>query len=145
MIMEHFVGVWRLVSFETTLADGSTGYPYGQKPVGRLIYDRVGRMAVQIMDPGRPAFVSGNLGEGTPEEVKPAFDGCLAYFGTYAVNEQERFIVHKMLASLFPNWSGQELKRFYEFTGSRLVLTTPPFISAGKLVTGVLVWEKEED
>ncbi|GEM_PF-6774270 len=46
-------------------------------------------MAVQIMRSDRPAFASGERLEGTQEEIKAAFEGYFAYYGTYEVNEAE--------------------------------------------------------
>src|SRR6187402_1721468 len=53
----QFIGVWRLVSCERKWADGRVDYPYGTAPVGRISYDRAGRMAAQLMTPGRKSTV----------------------------------------------------------------------------------------
>ena len=108
-----------------------------------LIYDEGGQMSVQIMHPERPAFVSNDLRKGTPEEIQAAFDGYVAYFGTYEVNEEEGAITHSIKGSLFPNWVGQNQKRLFEFSGNHLTLKTPPMPVAGTTVTGILVWERE--
>ena len=52
-VRNHFLGVWRLISCERKSADGRLDYPYGEKPVGRLTYDKVGRMSAQLMRPDR--------------------------------------------------------------------------------------------
>ena len=46
------VGAWNLVSFYAQDPSGQTGYPFGRKAQGRLIYEPNGRMAVQLMNPG---------------------------------------------------------------------------------------------
>ena len=38
------VGVWTLHSCVRTFADGHKEYPFGEKPVGRIEYDKEGRM-----------------------------------------------------------------------------------------------------
>ena len=69
----RFVGVWRLVTSEFKLSDGSTAYPYGKEAIGMLIYDTHGYMSVQVMNPNRPIFASGDIRNGTAEEIKAAF------------------------------------------------------------------------
>jgi hypothetical protein len=95
------------------------------------------------MNPDRPLFLSGDLLKGAPEEIKAAYEGYTAYFGTYEVNEQEGTVTHRVRGSLFPNWVGQEQKRFFEFSGNGPALKTPPIRAAGAMVTGILVWERE--
>ena len=67
-------------------------------------------------------FASNNLIEATPEEVDTAFEGYISYCGSYEVNEQERFVIHRLELSWFPNLVGTEQKRFFEFAGDRLTL-----------------------
>ncbi|HAK59112.1 MAG TPA: hypothetical protein DCO77_01845 [Nitrospiraceae bacterium] len=143
MIKDNFVGIWRLVSSEFKQSDGEIAYPFGNDTVGMLIYDESGHMSVQFMRSERPAFVSNDLRNGTPEEIQAAFDGYVAYFGTYEVNEEDGTVTHRIRGSLFPNWVGQNQKRFFAFSGNRLTLKTPPMPAAGTTVTGILVWERE--
>ena len=143
MVKDKFVGVWKLVAVELKVAaDGATIYPYSKDAVGMLTYDEHGHMSGQIMKPDRPLFVSGDIRNGTPEEIKAAFDGYTAYFGNYEIDEKEGTVTHRVLGSHFPNWVGQDQKRFFEFSGNRLTLRTPPIPTSGTTVTLVLVWER---
>jgi hypothetical protein len=142
-VASRFVGAWRLVSSEFRRSDGRVSYPYGPDAVGMLIYDAAGRMAVQIMRPDRPLFAAGDLMNGTAEEIRFAFERYVAYCGTFHVDEQEGAVTHEITASLFPNWVGQGQKRYFQFEGNRLTLTTPPSLAKGMTVTGVLIWERE--
>ena len=85
MSKEQLIGTWRLVSYEKRAGDGSITHPIGERPVGRLQYDERGNMAVQMMKVQRPAFVSGDRLNASIDEIKAAFDGYSAYFGTYEV------------------------------------------------------------
>ncbi|MGD0661468.1 MAG: lipocalin-like domain-containing protein [Syntrophorhabdales bacterium] len=143
MVKDNFVGVWRLVASEVKVSDGGTICPYGRDVVGMLIYDGHGHVSVQIMNPDRPLFVSGDIRNGTPEEIKAAFDGYTGYFGNYEVDEQEGTVTHHVMGCPFPNWVGHDQKRFFEFSGNRLTLKTPPTPAAGTIVTAILVWERE--
>jgi hypothetical protein len=57
-----------------------------------MIYDSLGNMAAQVM-PNRERRKYA-AAEPTPEEAKAAITGYLAYFGTYAVDEQARTVIH---------------------------------------------------
>ncbi len=141
---EQFTGTWKLVSSEYRRLDGKLAYSKGRDAVGILMYDASGHMSVQIMRPDRPAFASGDHLKGTPEEIKSAFKGFVAYYGTYEVNEEEGTVTHHLEGSLFPNWVGTDLKRFFEFSGNQLTLSTPPMPMGGQQLTGVLLWERVE-
>ena len=143
MVRDNFVGTWRLVTSEFTRSDGRVMYPYGKDAIGMLIYDEHGYMSAQVMRPDRPIFSSGDIVKGTPEETKVAFDGFVAYFGTYKVNTEEGTVTHLIRGSHFPNWVGREQKRFFEFSGNRLTLEMRHKSATGRLVTGIFVWERE--
>jgi hypothetical protein len=139
---EQFVGTWKLVSFELRTSTGRVIYPYSQDAVGILMYDAHGNMNGQTMRPGRPAFASGDLMRGTPEEIKAAFEGFLGYFGTYEVHEEEGTVIHHVTGSVFPNYVGENQVRFFQFSGNRLSLSIPPIQAGGATLTGVVVWER---
>ena len=143
MNINNFAGVWKLVSSEFERADGVKTYPYGDGAIGMLIYDEHGYMSVHIMRPDRPIFSSGDIRNGSQDEIKFAFDGYLVYFGKFDFNEKEGSVTHHIQGSHFPNWVGQDQKRFFEFSGNRLTLKTQPIPAAGTMVTGILVWERE--
>ena|SRR5947207_2613271 len=82
-----FVGVWKLISFEQRTTAGAVTYPMGQKPVGRLTYDVSGHMSAQLMLPERPKFQAPSKVAGSAEQKIAAFDGYVAYYGTYTVDD----------------------------------------------------------
>lgn len=139
---EQFVGAWKLVASEFRRPDGRASYPLGNGAIGLLMYDPAGYVAVQIMSLRRPKFASGDHLRGTPDEIKAAFEGCVTYYGTYEVREKEHIVIHNVEGSSFPNWEGTALKRFYEFSGNRLTLSTPQMLMGGERITGVLIWER---
>ncbi len=139
---EQFIGTWKLVSSEIRTSDGQLISPLGRNATGTLMYDTNGRMSAQIMRPGRPIFTSGDQLSGTSEEIKTALEGFIAYFGTYEVNEKECTITHRVEGSLFPNWIGTDQRRFFQFSGGRLTITTPPMPVGGRQSTVLLIWER---
>jgi hypothetical protein len=143
-VRNRFLGVWRLISCERKSADGRLDYPYGEKPVGRITYDKAGRMSAQLMRPGRrstmPPGVSLIAGAASSEELREAVSGFMAYFGTFDVDESTQTVIHHVQACLVPSWVATDLKRTYRFNANRLVLTAAT-------TTGVLelIWERERD
>jgi hypothetical protein len=127
---DEFIGAWTLVSYERRTAAGGLEYPMGAHPVGRIAYDPLGRMSAQLMRADRPRFENS---PGSAEEKIAAFDGYVAYYGTYTVNPANHTVVHHVEASLNPNWVGTDLTRSYEFSGSQLILRTSELR---------LVWER---
>jgi len=106
------------------------------------MYQPAGHMCVALMRPDRPKFVSDNLREATPEEVETAFEGYISYCGSYEVNERERFVIHSLQLSSFPNLVGTEQKRFFEFAGDQLILETPPITVLGEAQVHRLIWQR---
>jgi len=141
---EQFIGTWKLVSSEFRLSNGQVTYPMGRDAIGIIMYDTNWHVSVQIMRPDRPAFASGDQLKGTPMEIKSAFEGFVAYYGIYEVNEEKGIVTHHLEGSLFPNWVGTDQRRFFKFSGNRLTLSTPPILFGGQQVTVVLIWERAE-
>jgi len=139
----RFIGVWRLISCERKSKGGRIDYPYGEKPVGRITYDKAGRMSAQLMRPGRRSTVPPGLtliaGNAGVEEIRDAVDGFIAYYGTFNVDESAQTVIHHVQACLVPSWVGTDLKRTYRFQANHLVLTA---VTASVLE---LVWEREPD
>jgi hypothetical protein len=139
---EQFIGTWKLVSHKYRQSDGRLSYPLGRDAVGIAMLDANGHYSAQITRPALPAFASGDRLKGTPAEIRSAFEGSFAYFGTYEVNQEEHTLTLHVGGSTFPNWVGTAQKRFFEFSGNRVTLTTQPITVGGKQVTGVLTWER---
>ena len=142
MSSNQFIGTWTLVTSEFRRSDGMVIYPYGQDALGVLTYDAAGNMTAQVMRADRPVFVSGDLYNGTSEEIKAAFEGAIAYFGRYDVNEAAGTVTHHVSGCTFPNWIGGDQTRYFAFSEQRLTLSTPPILTGGSTMTGVLIRER---
>ena len=134
---ERLIGNWRLVSYETTQTGARQGKPYGNA-VGRLSYDERGNMAGQVMRPDRARV---ELGEGNAQQVRAAYLGYIAYFGTYEVAPDGRSVIHHVEGALNPAWVGGDQVRRLRFDGERLVLSTD-VAKAGDTVTHTLTWDR---
>ena len=79
MTHDPFVGTWRLLSYEIRRADGEIKYPWGQEPVGLLIYSGDGYMSVAMMSASRTRFVDKDVKKGSNEEKAAAVDTYVSY------------------------------------------------------------------
>jgi hypothetical protein len=114
--------------------------PFGRDLRGRLTYDEAGFVALQMAKSGRARFASEDLEAGTSEEVKHAFDGYHAWFGRFTVSADETTVVHRIEASLFPNWEGVDQTRSVTLTGDDLILRSRPLPYGGDLVAFATRW-----
>ena len=136
-IRQRLAGTWRLVSYDTTSQGERRGQPYGAA-VGRLEYDDHGNMSGQVMRPDR-ARVEVN---GTTQQVRAAYIGYIAYFGTYEVAEDGRSVVHHVEGALNPAWVGGRQVRALRFDGDRLILSAQVQKNEAELVVHTLTWER---
>ncbi len=138
------VGYWKLISCDALREHGRRVPAYGKNPCGRLYYDDLGNMSVHIMRSGRrrTKHVAG-ISE-HDEGSKAGYDGYQAYFSTYSVDAEKGIIRHKVLGSLFPDWTGTTQVRYYELRESnRMLLRTAPIGSATEDQTVFeLLWER---
>ncbi|MGH9660342.1 MAG: lipocalin-like domain-containing protein, partial [Bryobacteraceae bacterium] len=137
---DQFIGVWRLASVESRTKNGEVNYPYGEKPVGRITYDRQGRMSAQLMRPGRNVPRGTSTRTAPVEVLREMLNGVASYFGTFDVDEASRTVTHHVQASLNASAVGTDLKRTYEFSGKRLILTAATGDASLRLT-----WEREPD
>lgn len=139
----RFTGAWRLLSCETRDSDGRVEYPFGERPGGQLLYDGAGNMSAQLGKTNRARFTASDPALGTDAEVRDAFAGYIAYFGTYSIDESKQAVTHHVVGASFPNWVGVDLVRLYAFDDSgRLQLATPPIVVGGRSLEYVLLWER---
>lgn len=134
---QHFVGHWRLISYEQRSTTGEVTQPFGKDPIGRISYDADGHMSAQLMRRDRPSFANSDPVKGTDAEIRQAFTLYLAYYGSYTVDEKAGTVTHHLEGAWFPNWIGTNQVRRYEFNGNRLTLQAD--LPAGH---GTLVWER---
>jgi len=134
---ERLVGNWRLLSYESSETSGRRGRPYGEA-VGRLSYDENGNMAGQVMRPDRAKV---ELGDGNAQQVRAAYLGYIAYFGTYEVAPDGQSVIHHVQGSLNPAWVGGRQVRRMRFEGDLLVLSADVH-KGGAVVTHTLTWQR---
>jgi hypothetical protein len=136
------IGTWRLVSLERTVQGQAPIQPIGKDVTGRLLYETNGRMAVILGRRDGPKFAAApGAASGTPDEIRAAFEGFIAYYGSYSLDEQKKQVTHNIEFCSLPNWSGTTQTRMFDLQGDHLILRNK-LIVEGKAVEDRLVWER---
>jgi len=136
------LGIWKLISLQTEADDGTVTYPFGNDVAGLLMIDAEGYFSVQLMDTKRPSFKSGDPRDGTPEEVKTAFENYIGYYGTFDLDETKGATIFHVKGAWFPNWIGTDQIRYCTVSRNRLTISSPPLLFDGKKIVPKLIWER---
>lgn len=141
--LQRFVGVWTLVHWEETLADGTKR----EHPVtaGQIIYSDIGRMCAVVMDPQREKWKSAAP---TPEEALAGMNSraFYAYCATAEMHAAEGYVLHHTFVDKVPNSVGAARKRWFEFQGAdRVVLRIDRAELPADIVESRLLWERVVD
>src|SRR5262249_3757634 len=124
-LRKALLGTWRLVSLQADV-DGTVVKPYGDNPLGYLVYTPDGHVVVQFADRQRPTlFVprtrrSPVLAEPTDADTALGFAG---YCGTFEVRDGQ--LIHHCEFHVAPGWDGRAETRAFALDGDRLTLGTP--------------------
>jgi hypothetical protein len=136
---QRIVGTFRLVTTEVKDAAGAWSRTPNFDSVGYITYSDRGYMGVHIMPRSRPRFQGA---QPTADEALAALRGYAAYYGPYIVNDKEKFVIHRRAGQINPG-GPVDAKRFYEFSGNRLILFPAPAGGGGKdQATTRVVWER---
>jgi hypothetical protein len=122
----RLVGTWSLVS----LTAGET-LPYGHHPKGTMMVDANGRFSITVVRSDLPQFASNNRMTGTTAENTAVVQGCIAYFGSYTIDEATHVITVNVDGSTFPNFAGGTQTRTLSFNGDDEVTYLNPTPSMG--------------
>jgi hypothetical protein len=137
-----FVGIWSLDSCVARSAAGAEGLPFGEMPLGQLIYTSTGHMSALLSRRQRSPFVSEDRRQASDEELRASFEGFDAYCGTFDVESDASRIIHHVKLSNWPNAIGTDYVRYFELKRDTLVLTTPPTLARGTEWVLTLHWHR---
>ena len=144
LLRDQLVGAWQLVRFtERNVETGAENFPFGEYPLGLILYTSDGYMSAQLQSADRAPFAERDLLRATPEEYAAAGRSYVAYSGRFFVDETKQSLSHEMAVSFFPNWSGQRQVRLVKIDGDVLQLSTDgPQRFNGALKTATLTWKR---
>ncbi len=140
---EDLLGCWQLESWAIGYSDREDfTYPYGEEPVGLLLYTNDGWMSASIARPERAALPEDVSYRKLSDEVKAgAFTSYFHYAGRYRVADGD--VVHQVTQSLNPNFPGTEQLRHAELDGQTLVLSGKDQVG-GATRFHSLVWHRAD-
>ena len=116
-----FVGTWELASIEARTEGGEwvpALLPISGRPVGIIMYDDKGNMAVQITT--EPRAVE------TPAEAPEIVHGYIAYYGKYEVDTRAGTVTHHRRNHINPDLGNLSVVRHFRFSGDTLTLVVAP-------------------
>jgi quercetin dioxygenase-like cupin family protein len=137
-------GTWTLVDRIDRRANGEVVPEpnLGQDPLGILVYDRAGNVAVQLMRrnriPNRGSVVT--QATGSPDNSGTE-DGYDAYFGKYEVDHKDHTVTHSIEGGIAPTDVGKALTRTYARAGDELTLSFETS-NGGASVRRTLRWRR---
>lgn len=132
---DKLIGTWKLHSYTMMKKNGDITYPLGEDCEAYLIYTADGHVSAQMSKVGRKPYASGDLHEGSIEEMAQAAHGYMAYAGTYTLDLENNKIMHNIEISMNPTWEHQSQVRYINYDGKYLSITAD--VNAARLV-----WEK---
>jgi Lipocalin-like domain len=138
----QLVGTWRVVSVEVTTKDGTVKPDdrFGPHARGYIMYEPDGHMCAEVMNPDRPAWK--NPDKPTKEEKITAFDGFIAYCGTYKLDAEHSTVMHYPEVAWNPPYVGSTQPRPFRIEGKRLIIT--PASTETNVAKRVLTCERIE-
>ena len=137
------VGTWQLVlrvdhdSSGNTIAEPSLG----ADPVGYLLYDNSGRVAVQMMARHRDSNTCQVTAAASANNLAHV-GGYDAYFGRYEVDTTAGTVSHILDGSLSPSDVGRRLTRRFRLDGDTLTIQFEPGGQSDRRITRTLVWRR---
>ena len=145
---KKFIGMWRLTSGESKdQVTGEVSYPWGKNPFGRLMYDEAGRVFVQLMNPGRRSVggisnigAAAAIASSSADDMREMLTGFNAYFGTFAVDEPARTVIHHVQSALIPSWVGSDQRRGYQFSAAGELI----MLNTASRADYRLVWKRDD-
>jgi hypothetical protein len=138
---QELVGTWKLIS-ETVQRGDQTDQPFGASPLGTMMFDPGGHIAMIISRPSLPRIEANRRDAGTLDENKTILAGTLAFFGTYKVSVPDGLLTIHVEASTFPNWVGTDQKRYFTLAGDEMTWVNHAPAVSGE--TAKLVWRRQK-
>ena len=146
----NLIGVWELVSLQDHRSNGDVLDWMGKNPSGTLIYSPDGHMSVQIMRDPHPVVAASMwssdgrdlLPSASANEIRDAYSGYYAYFGTWEIDERARTVTHHIRGSMRAVEVGADYVRPYEFSGEYLLLRSTVSPASGEKQIRVITWRR---
>jgi hypothetical protein len=120
-LKDRLVGAWHLASIKMVRVDGSKYQLFNPDAKGIIIFEGGGHYSLQITRMAPPVSSTVVAAEGSQDD----FEGTIAHFGTYTVNDKDRSITFRIESSSVPEWNGTAFKRSFAVLGNRFAWFNP--------------------
>ena len=118
--------------------------PFGHDPIGSIIYTSE-YMMVLLAKNVRTPFSSPDITKVQDQSIIANFNEFDTYCGSYRICEESQTVIHTVETARSPSVIGTEYKRFFEFSGDKLVLSTvDPIVLGGLEWFCKLTWTRSE-
>lgn len=117
------LGTWTLRGFEVIAGDGAVTRPFGDAPLGRIMYGADGTMSAMLGAADRPKF-GGRLGEADDAQWAEVAKPYIAYAGSWERDGDT--VRHHVAVALIPDWIGTTLERTIGTWDGGLTLSVEP-------------------
>lgn len=134
------MGVWRLRRYTTQYEGDEPFHPLGDDALGYIVYTADGHMSGTMQRARPQPFALADRLRATPAEKARAFDDYVTYCGRYRVDGDR--VLHRIEASLMPNWIGQEQERHMRWQGDDRVALEASWVVDGRRRVAVVEWER---
>jgi hypothetical protein len=141
------LGSWHMVHWEIAYSDDrAPTLPFGERPVGLIVYSTDGHMSACIARRERPNLAGASARAAPESERVAAFDSYFHYAGRYQVRGVPggQHVVHEVTHSLYPNFVGTTQVRDMQFSANgQLTLSAQESTPGSPLQrTHRLVWAR---
>ena len=133
------IGVWKLRSFFVQGQEGDKFFPYGEKPLGYLIYTAEGFVSVHIMSSNRPSGGIQQYQGGSDSEKIESAENYGGYIGTYELKEDHA--IHTAEICSFTRLINSPERKHLSLNANQLTISYKDS-SSGKALDGELMWER---
>ncbi|MBA3745072.1 lipocalin-like domain-containing protein [Sporichthya sp.] len=133
----ELIGTWTLEAFEVVAGDGAVSTPFGEAPLGRIMYGADGTMSAMLCAPDREPF-GARAGEASDAQWAEVARMFVAYAGTWSRDGD--VVRHQVAIALIPDWIGTTMERAVGERDGRLTLTVEPRTPGGRAQR--LIWAR---
>ena len=123
-VAPDIVGTWRLVEYWNRESEAQPkSYPFGEQPLGFIVYDRAGNVFVQIAkNPQPPRLSREDLRRLGAAELRDTIENYVSYFGTYTVDAARGVVTHHVTADARREYTGTDQPRPFHIEGDELII-----------------------
>jgi Lipocalin-like domain len=100
---DQIIGAWILESVTSEMADGTKGEPFGAAPKGIIIFSADGHFSLFQSRADVPTIAANDRAKATGEEAQAIVASAIAYYGSYAIDDDSKTMVVNLAASTYAN------------------------------------------